>query len=286
MLVVGGSASIRLSEALAKEMGAKLAKSETKKFPDSETYVRINDDVKGEDVVLVQNAYPDDKIIEMFLLQDAVYENGAESLTTVIPYYGYARQDKLFNPGEAVSARCLAGHFEEDTDRLITIDIHTEKILDWFDVDSKNITAMHEVGRYLKTKGVDIVISPDKGGIERAKAAAVAADCDFDYLEKNRIDSHTVEMTPLKSDVVGRNVALVDDIISTGGTIITATRQLRDRGAKSVFAACTHGLFIGDAFERLRGVCNDVVSTDTLSNPATCVTVAPEITKALKEFGL
>jgi ribose-phosphate pyrophosphokinase len=143
---------------------------------------------------------------------------------------------------------------------------------------------MHEIGKFLKEKNIDIIISPDKGGIERAKTAAIAADCDFDYLEKKRLDGHTVEMKPLKSEVVGLNVALVDDIISTGGTIVTATRQLKDRGAKSVYAVCTHGLFIGDAFERLRGVCNDVIATDTLITPATCVSVAPEIAKTIKEF--
>lgn len=283
MIIVGGSSSRRLSEALARQMGCGLAGLETKKFPDGETYVRLHQDVKGEDVVLVQNAYPDDRVIELFLLQDAIEEAGARHLVTVIPYYGYARQDKMFNPGEAVSARAIAGHLELDTDEIILVDVHTEKILDWFDVDARNVTAMHELGAYLKNTGVDIVISPDKGGIERAKAAAIAADCDFDYLEKTRIDSHTVEMKPLKSDVRGQKVAIVDDIISTGGTIMTAAKQLRAGGATRVYAACTHGLFLQESLNKLRGVCDEVVATDTLEGAASVVSVAPEIAKAIRE---
>jgi ribose-phosphate pyrophosphokinase len=282
MIVVGGSASAKLAAALARELNVKLAKTEVKKFPDSETYVRIFDSVKGEDVVLVQNGYPDDKIIEMMLLQDAVEENGGKSLISVIPYYGYARQDKKFNSGEPVSARSMAGHFELDCDEVITVDIHSEGILDWFDVDVKNVTAMHEIGKSLKNREVDIVVSPDQGGIERAKTAAIAADCDFDYLEKKRLDANTVEMKPLKSDVSGQVVAIVDDIISTGGTIMAAATQLKSRGAKAVYAACTHGLFIGDSLARLLNVCDEIISTDTLENPATLVSVAPEIAKAIK----
>ena len=281
MIVIGGSASMPLAQALAKEMNVKLANVEIRKFPDQETYVRIHDDIKDEEVILVQNAYPDDKIVELFLLQDAIEENGAKRLVTVIPYYGYARQDKLFNPGEAISARGLAGHLELDCDMVMTIDIHTEEILEWFDIESKNITAMNEIGKYLMDKGVELVISPDKGGIERAKTASIAANCDFDALEKKRIDSNTVEMKPIQADVSGKTVAIVDDIISTGGTIMTAAKQLKARGAKTVLAACTHGLFVGDSFDRLRGICDGVISTDTLPNPAPFVSVAPEIARAL-----
>jgi len=283
MIVVGGSGSAKLATALAKELDVVCAKTEVRKFPDSETYVRIFDELRGEDVVLVQNGYPDDRIIEMFLLQDAIEEGDAKSLVTVIPYYGYARQDRKFSPGEPVSARGLAGHFELDSDEVITVDIHNESILDWFDVDVKNVTAMNEIGKYLKNKGVDIVVSPDKGGIDRAKTAAIAADCDFDYLEKKRLDANTVEMKPLKSDVRGQVVAIVDDIISTGGTIITATKQLQENGAKAVYAACTHGLFVGHAFDKLRDACDEVISTDTLDNPASVVSVAPELAKAISK---
>lgn len=284
MIVVGGSASKQLAVEVARELGVKMAQPEVRKFPDLETYVRIHEDLKGRDVVLVQNGFPDDKIIEMFLLQDAIYENGAEKLITVIPYYGYSRQDKLFNPGEAVSARCLAGHFQDDTDSVIMVDLHTDKILDWFDVDTRHVTAMKQIGEYLKNKGTDLIISPDKGGIERAKVAAIAAECEFDALDKKRIDSHTVEMQPLKTDVTGLNVAIVDDIISTGGTIATAATQLTEKGARRVTAACTHGLFIGNAINNLQSVCAEVISTDTIQNPTTHVSVAPEIAIAIKEL--
>jgi ribose-phosphate pyrophosphokinase len=281
MIIVSGSASQYLSKRLSEETGASLANVETRRFPDFEAYVRILDDLAGEDVVLVQTSYPDEKVIELFLLQDAVMEFDIKSLTTVVPYYGYARQDKKFNPGEPISAKTLASHLELRTDSFITVDIHEENIMSWFSVPAKNISGMPQIGEYLKGIGPDIIIAPDKGALSLAKSVADVTGCSWDYLEKIRIDGETVEMKAKNLSVSGKKVAIVDDIIATGGTIIKATEHLKSQGASEVYATCTHGLFAKNALPRLQNVCDKVISTDTIENETSCVSVAKEIAKAL-----
>lgn len=281
MIIVSGSASKSLSKTLAQEMGEKLANVESRRFPDDECYVRIHDNLDGEEVVVVQTSYPDDKIIELFLLQDAVKEFKVEKLVTVIPYYGYARQDKKFNEGEPISAKTLAKLISLSSDSLITVDIHEEKIMDWFDIPSKNISGMPQLGFYLKNLNPDIIIAPDKGAQELAKIVADVVECDWDYLEKIRIDGENVEMKAKNLSVSGKKVAIVDDIIATGGTIVRATEHLKSQGAKEVYAACTHGLFAKNALPRLQHVCHEVISTDTIENETSVVSVAKEVAKAL-----
>jgi ribose-phosphate pyrophosphokinase len=281
MIVVSGSASKSLSESLSRELGVSQAKVESRRFPDFECYVRIHDDLKGEDVVLVQTSYPDENIIELFLLADAVREFEIASLTTVVPYYGYARQDKKFNPGEPVSAKTLAAHLGLATDSFITVDVHEERIISWFSIPAKNISAMPQIGEYLKGLAPDIIIAPDKGALNLAKSVAEVTGCSWDYLEKTRIDGETVEMKAKNLSVLGKKVAIVDDIIATGGTIVKATEHLKTQGASEVYAACTHGLFAKSALPKLKTVCDHVISTDTIENETSVVSAAPEIAKAL-----
>ncbi|UCG68746.1 MAG: ribose-phosphate diphosphokinase [Thermoplasmata archaeon] len=281
MMVVSGSASVSLSKNLANEMGVKLANAESRRFPDDECYVRIHDNLDGEEVILVQTSYPDEKLIELFLLQDAVKEFDVKNLVTVIPYYGYARQDKKFNVGEPISAKTLAKHIQLSTDSLITVDIHEEGILSWFDIPAKNISGMPQLGAYLKNLSPDTIIAPDKGALDLAKMVAEVIGCEWDYLEKTRIDGEKVEMKAKNLSVAGKKVAIVDDIIATGGTIVKATEQLKSQGAKEVYAACTHGLFAKNALSRLQGVCDNVISTDTIENETSVVSVAKEVFSAL-----
>jgi ribose-phosphate pyrophosphokinase len=263
------------------ELNCKLASVESRRFPDFEAYVRIHDDLEGEDVILVQTSYPDEKVIELFLLQDAIREFEIKSLTTVVPYYGYARQDKKFNEGEPISAKTMAAHLGLNTDSFITVDIHEESIITWFSVPAKNISGMPQIGEYLKGISPDIIIAPDKGALELAKSVAEVTGCSWDYLEKTRIDGETVEMKAKNLSVQGKKVAIVDDIIATGGTIVKATEHLKSQGTSSVYAACTHGLFAKNALSRLQKVCDGVISTDTIENETSVVSVASEIAKEL-----
>ena len=284
MFVVGGSASQRLSKELAKSLKAKQAKVEIKRFPDDECYVRVDEDLDGEDVFIVQTTWPDKNIVELFLLQDAVKDFDVASVTTVVPYFGYARQDKQFKPGEPISARAIARLIQSQTDEFITVDVHAPTVTDWFEkATAKNVMAYPEIGRFLKGVGVQVILSPDEGRWDNAKRVADVVGCDADYLEKERIDGNTVIMTPKNLDVKGKSVAIVDDIISTGGTIVKAAEQLRKHGARKVVAACTHGVFASNALERLKGACDEIYSTDTIENPTTCISVAPQIARMAKD---
>lgn len=283
LIIVPGSTSNKLASNLAKELEITCASVETKRFPDDEGYVRIDGDLDDEVVILIQNTYPDEKIIEMFLLQDAISEFKIKKLITVIPYYGYARQDKKFNAGESISARTLAQHIELNSDEIILADIHATSILDWFTKPVFEVSGMIQIGEFLKQYSPDIIMAPDKGAIDRATKVAQVLQADFDYLEKTRIDGKTVTMQAKTLDVKGRIVAIIDDIIATGGTIIKATDELKSQGATNVFAACTHGLYTGGALERLNNHCDKVISTDTLESKTSIVSIAPAIVKLLSE---
>ncbi len=284
MYVVGGSASQRLSQELAKVLKAKFAKTEIKRFPDDECYVRVDEDLDGEDVIVVQTTWPDKNIVELFLLQDAVRQFDVSSLTTVAPYFGYARQDKQFKPGEPISARALARVIQVQTDEFLTVDVHAPSVIDWFDqVTARNIPGYPAIGRHLKAKGIQLVLSPDEGRAENAKRVADVVGCESDYLVKERIDGDTVEIEPKSLSAKGKKVAIVDDIIATGGTIAKAAEHLRKQGAAKIYAACTHGVFAKDGLAKLKGVCDEICATDTIENPATCISVAVEIAKATKQ---
>jgi ribose-phosphate pyrophosphokinase len=286
LIIIPGSASKILANNLAKELGVSIAKVETKRFPDDEGYIKLGTELgtelDNEEVILVQNTYPDEKIIELFLLQDAIHEFDIKKLTTVIPYYGYARQDKKFNPGESISARALAKHIELMTDEIVLIDIHARSILDWFNKPIREVSGMNQIGEYLSKFLPDIIMAPDKGAIDRAAAVAKVLSSDFDYLEKTRIDGHTVTMKAKNLEVNNRSVAIVDDIIATGGTIIKATNELKGQGATNVIAACTHGLYTSGAITRLSDACDSVISTDTLESETSVVSLGPEIAKLFR----
>ena len=232
MYIIGGTASKTVAEELSKSLDAPLARIILKRFPDDELYVCISDDISGEDVILVQTTYPDPNIVELFLLQDAAREAGAKKVTTVIPYFGYGRQDKKFEDGEPISARAIANLISVNADEVITVDPHKEHILDFFSIPASSCSAVPELAKYLKKKNIDLVLAPDKGALDRAKQASTLIGCDFDYMEKTRIDSTTIEIKPKNLDVQNKNVAIIDDIISTGGTMAKSIDELKKHGAK------------------------------------------------------
>jgi ribose-phosphate pyrophosphokinase len=287
MKILPGTASRRLATSLSKEMSAPVVSAEIKRFPDSECYARLLDDVKGEDVVVVQNTYPDDNLVEHLILQDAARLSGAGRVFSVIPYFGYARQDKQFKPGEPVTARLMARTAEANADGTILIDIHNLSTLEEYRKKAVNASAVPSLARFLsETEKIDVVLSPDKGSLGRAGEAARLMKCRFDHLEKTRIDGSTVTIKPKELDVAGLNVAIVDDIIATGGTIAASAEQLKKRGAKRIVAACTHGLYTGGGLARLRGVCDAVYSSDTLENESTSYSPAREVAAALKSISI
>jgi len=289
MHVIGGGASTALAERISRELGnAPFGIPFTKRFPDGELYLRVGGRLEGDDVVVVQSTRTDQDLIELLLLEDAVREAGARRTFVVVPYFAYARQDRRFFPGEPVSARALCRHVELDADAVITVDLHSSQTLSHFSKPAFEASGIPALARLLKERPVDLLVSPDKGGIARAKRMAELLDRPWFALEKKRIDSDHVELKlPAQSTpaLSGKHVVLIDDVITTGGTIVEAARLLKRSGAGAVTAACTHGLFLRDAFERIKAETDEVLSTDTLLNPAEKGSVAPDVAQILlREF--
>ena len=307
MVVVSGSSGRDVAEALAPLLGMQYIELVTRRLPDSEGYVRIPEDVidsiRAEPVILVSNTYPDSGILQTILLLEAIGDvrkgdlknlKGVEpqsmpdvgaGIYLAIPYYGYSRQDKRFSKGEVISAKVIADLFARSCDGMAILDLHEPAVLEDMDFPVKFVSAMPEVAdRLANVVKPDFILSPDKGAISRATEVANLIGCEFSYLEKTRIDAHTIEHTPKDLDVNGKVVAIVDDMISTGGTICRASDALRRQGAKEVHAACTHGLFTGGAISRLANHVDGVHSTDSLPNPRAVVSSAPALARGIKEL--
>ena len=267
MFIIPGTATKIIAEDVAKILHQKVAKTTVKRFADQEVYVRIEENLHNEDVVIIQTTYPDPNIIELFLLQDAVADMKPKTITVVAPYYGYGRQDKKFLDGEAISARAIAEHISLHADLFITVDPHKDRILKFFKISVKSCSAVPVIAEYFKQKHIDFVLAPDKGALPRAQQVSKILGCGYDYMEKTRIDSQTVKIQPKNLDVQKKNVVIIDDIISTGGTMIQSVKELKKQGAKEISVACTHGLFIGGAQEKLiASGCSYIISTDTIQN--------------------
>jgi ribose-phosphate pyrophosphokinase len=284
MIIVGGSSSRDLSKDLANLLGCTHVQAATSRFPDGECYTRIPGDAFNDDVVIVQNTYPDGNLIEMLLLQDAVKKNGAKTITLVIPYFGYARQDRVFIPGEPESAKVMVRHLGLSCDRVITVDLHKESTLDYFECPHKDLKAAAAIADYFRGKGIDLVLSPDIGATGRAKDVGDRLGVPYDHLEKKRISGTEVKIAPAALDCKGKNILIVDDMISTGGTIIAARYALKEAGARGISVACTHGVFVNDALTKLTGSSFDaVLCCNTLENKVSNISVAETIANALKE---
>ncbi len=283
MIVVGGSASRDLAKDLAGLLGCKYIQAATTRFPDGECYTRIDEESLHDDVIIVQNTYPDGNLVEMFLLQDAVRRLGASSITLVIPYFGYARQDRVFRAGEPESAKVMCKHLDLVCDRVITVDIHKEAILDNFSCPHRDLKAAPVIAAYFKDKGIDMVLSPDIGAAGRAKIVGETSGLKYDHLQKTRLSGTDVKIAPAEMDCRGKQVLIVDDMISTGGTIIAATQALKEAGAAGVSVACTHGVFVNNALERFAGSSLDaLLSCNTLESAVSHISVAGIIADAVR----
>src|SRR2546422_9565122 len=224
MKVVGGSASVPLARGIAKEVRAGFVDVALEKhpggFPDGERYVRLLGPVAGEHVVLVQTTHPDPMIVELLLLAASFRDAVPRRITAVVPYFGYGRQDKRFLDGEPISAKTIAKHIGVDCDELLTMAIPANpEILQTFPLPVREVSGMPALGRYLKSAKVDVLLAPDEGALRLAKEASSVAGVPFDFLVKERIDSYTVKIEPKALAVRGKSVGIVDDVISTGGTI-------------------------------------------------------------------
>ncbi len=295
MIIVPGTSNEPLAFKLASALGARLARIEARRFPDGERYFRILDDVRGEDVVLLQSAAlnPDEYLVEFLLAADAVKDLGAERLIGVLAYFPYARQDERFKPGEAVSLVTVLKLIRSvGVDHLITVDAHRHRVLDMesvLGVPHTDVSAMPLLARYAVASGLvdgerSVIIGPDAEAEQWAALAAHELGVEHSSLRKVRLGDREVEVETTRGiDVKGMDVLVVDDIISTGGTIREAYRLLRGLGAKRVVVGVTHALLVDNALAKIleEGV-DDVFSTDTVPNPTTRVSVASALADGVR----
>jgi ribose-phosphate pyrophosphokinase len=274
--IVAGSGNVPLAEVVAASLGVALVQAELTKFPDGEQHVRLLDSVRGAGVFLVQPTGPpvDSHLVELLLLADAVRRAGAERITAVIPYFGYARQDRRAQGREALAARLAADMIAvSGVDGIAAVDVHTRTMEGFFSVPFDHISAVPLLLRELLTLGFPpdaVVVSPDLGAVKLAERFAKELALPVAVVRKSRLSGAEVAVTGVTGNVRGRAPIIVDDMISTGGTIKAAGEALRSAGARdSVTVVATHGVFAGNALERLRGDWLDrVIVTDSVPQPA------------------
>jgi len=295
VIVVGGPTSEALAFKVANELGVTAGKLEVRRFPDGEKYLRVLCDVQGQNVAVIQSIHhtPDELLFEYLLMADTVKDLGAKKVIACIPYFAYARQDERFKPGEALSFKTVSKLIESvGTDEIYTIDMHQHRVLkssEIFGIPSHNLSAMPLLADHVKKLGKlqnPLVIGPDAEAEQWAKLAAERLHSDYDVFEKKRLGDAKVEIRPRRSDARGRDVLIVDDIISTGGTIVEAVKILLGQGAKRIQVACTHPILAPGALEKIRetGV-EDIIGTDTVPSPISVVTVAPLIAEQVRRNG-
>jgi len=292
--VTGGEGGKILALKIAKYLDTEYIDTLSRTFPDGEIYVRVMGSVKGEDVILVQSMgkKPNKLLIEYLLIADTLKDLGARNIIAVIPYLPYARQDARFNPGEAVSIKTVSKLIEKvGVSAVITVDMHLHRfksIQAIFSVPAYNLSAMGLLAEYTASEfglSKPLVAGPDEEAEQWAKIAANALQSDYLVLGKTRRGDYEVEIRGKSLAVVqARDVLIVDDIISTGGTMAKAVEALKTAGAKRILAACTHPLLIEDAlYKVLSAGAEAVVGTDTVPSPISFVSVAPLIASFLKE---
>jgi ribose-phosphate pyrophosphokinase len=288
MIIISGSASPKLSAQVASLLGAELVKAEVRRFPDGELYVRVDAELKRKPVAVIQSTCPpqNDNLVELLLLLDAAKDLGATRVIAVVPYLAYSRQDKRFKPGEAISLRTVSKLISQSgAEELITVDIHQEETLGNFTIPAFNQTAMPLIGRYLRGLNLrdPVIIGADQGSIKRATRVALELGAEHYFLEKRRISPENVVVYPKDMNVQGRDVVMVDDIVSTGGTIIGAAKILQQQGARDVYVACAHPVLAGNAAQRLMDAgIKQIIATDTIEKDVSVVSVAPLIAELLK----
>ncbi|WP_434731477.1 ribose-phosphate diphosphokinase [Thermogladius sp. KZ2Tp1] len=291
-LVLGGRNGDYLAVEIASLKGFELGSVEVKKFPDGETYIRVLSDVQGRDVVYVNSLQrePNEAVIETLFTIDTLRDLGARKVVAVIPYMSYARQDSRFNPGEAVSIHILAKLFRTvSVDHIVTVDMHLHRISDpssLFGANFHNITGVRELGKYLKkhySLTNAVVIGPDEEAEQWAKVMAEElGGLEYSVLEKTRLTAEKVVVEARGVKVEGKDVVIVDDIISTGGTIVEGVKALRSLGARDFYVAAVHPLLIGDAYSKLMRLgLKELVGTNTVLSPISRVSVAPAIVEVL-----
>ena len=266
-----GNANPVLAQEIATHLGVELGKASVGRFSDSEVAVEIEQNVRARDVFVVQPTCTptNENLMELCIMVDALKRASARRITAVMPYFGYARQDRRPRSTRVpISAKVVANMLEAvGVERLLTMDLHADQIQGFFDIPVDNIYASPVLLSDLQSKRYDdlVVVSPDIGGVVRARALAKQLNCDLAIIDKRRPKANVSEVMNVIGEVEGRNCVIMDDMIDTAGTLVKAAEVLKDRGAKNIYAYCTHAVFSGPAIERIRGShIDEVVITNTI----------------------
>jgi len=270
MKIVAGNSNRPLAEAIAAFLNLQLTKASIRRFADMEVFVEIEENVRGEDVFLVQpTSFPaNDNLMELLVIIDALKRASARRITAVMPYFGYARQDRKPGPRTPISAKLVANLITTaGADRVLTMNLHADQIQGFFDIPVDHLTAAPVLAKHFKDIAVDdrVLVSPDVGNIKFGNDFALRFGSELAVIHKQRLTADSAVAVNIIGNVEGKNVMMFDDMITTAGTVCEAARLVRERGAKGVYVAATHGVFAGPALDRLASAeLNEIVVTDTI----------------------
>ena len=268
--LIAGNSNLPLAKGISNYLGIPLVDAEVSKFADAEICVQINGNVRGSDLFVIQSTCPpvNDNIMELLIIIDALRRASARRITAVIPYYGYARQDRKVQPRAPISAKLVADLLSTSgANRILTLDLHAGQIQGFFNIPVDNLFATPVLIEYIKGLNLSDItfVSPDAGGVERTRAFAKQLNASLAIIDKRRERANESDVMNIIGDVKGENTFIVDDIIDTGGTLIKAASALVKAGAKTVYACCTHAVLSGKAMERINSSdLKKLVITDTI----------------------
>jgi len=273
MKLLAGNSNKPLSKNIAKYLKTKVVNSSIKKFNDGEIYIEINENIRGNSIFIIQSisSPANDNLMELLLCIDALKRSSAKNITAVIPYFGYARQDRKVVPRTSISAKLVSNLITKaGADRVVTVDLHAGQIQGFFDIPVDNLFTTPIFARHAKKniKGKNIIcVAPDVGGTERARALGKILGVELAIVDKRRPKPGQSKVMNVIGNVKGKTCIIVDDIIDSGGTIINAAKALKDRGAKEVYVYITHGVLTGEAIDKIKkSVIKKLVITDTIDN--------------------
>jgi len=257
MVLIGGSSNPALTAEIAKLLGIPVGDVVIGRFPEGEIQVQIRDNIRGKDVFIVQATCtpPNESLMELLILIDAARRASAKRITAVLPFFGYARQDRKDRPRVPITAKLVANLIvSAGANRVLTVDLHAGQIQGFFDIPVDHLYSIAVLGNYFKKKKLKnlVVVSPDVGGIKMARGYAKLFGCDLAIVDKRREGAATTHVMHIIGSVTGKNVVLIDDLISTGGSIVEAAKALKARGVKDIYACIVHPVLAGSAVEKIR----------------------------------
>jgi ribose-phosphate pyrophosphokinase len=273
MKILSGTSNLRLSKEISKQLKLKLINTNIKRFADGEIYIEINENIRGNSVFVIQSTSnpANDNIMELLLCIDALRRSSAKNITAVIPYFGYARQDRKVAPRTSISAKVVSNLITNaGANRIVTVDLHAGQIQGFFDIPVDNLFTTPMFAKYIKkkfkTKNL-ICVSPDVGGVQRTRGLATKLKIDLAIIDKRRPEAGKSEVMNIIGDVKGKNCIIVDDIIDSGGTIVNAVEALKKAGATDVYVFVTHAVLSGEAADKItKSKIKKLIITDTIDN--------------------